>query len=141
MIYVPFPDWLLTAQCLDDPTIEIEIDNIVNLLENLNETEAAQPVDDRLVEAWRGYETQLAQLGLVCCDEVEARLHQNPRRTRLSWHLECVTSGEFSMDMPPWVGSHEVHRSHQSQLIALNPLVYAPLFPGVPDNLEVVWPD
>jgi hypothetical protein len=33
-----------------------------------------------------------------------------------------------------------VHRSHQSNLIRKDPAFYGPLFPGVPDDLDYVWP-
>lgn len=42
--------------------------------------------------------------------------------------------------MPPWLGESEFHRSHQSNLIRKDPEFYGPRFPGVPDDLEYVWP-
>jgi hypothetical protein len=42
--------------------------------------------------------------------------------------------------MPPWLGDPAFHRSHQSALLRKDPQHYGPLFPGVPDDLEYVWP-
>ena len=43
-------------------------------------------------------------------------------------------------ELPPWLGDEEFHRSHQSALLRKDPDHYGPLFPGVPDDLEYVWP-
>ena len=42
--------------------------------------------------------------------------------------------------LPPWLGDPEFHRSHQSSLLRKDPEHYGPLFPGVPDDLDYVWP-
>ena len=42
--------------------------------------------------------------------------------------------------VPPWLGDSEFHRSHQSNLIRKASDHYAPQFPGVPDDLEYIWP-
>jgi hypothetical protein len=42
--------------------------------------------------------------------------------------------------LPPWLGDPAFHRSHQSSLIRKDPGHYGPLFPGVPDDLDYVWP-
>ena len=42
--------------------------------------------------------------------------------------------------VPPWLGNEDFHRSHQSNLVRKDPAHYGPLFPGVPDDLEYVWP-
>lgn len=42
--------------------------------------------------------------------------------------------------LPPWLGDEPFHRSHRSSLLRKDPAHYGPLFPGVPDDLEYVWP-
>ena len=42
--------------------------------------------------------------------------------------------------LPPWLGDEQFHRSHQSSLLRKDPAHYGPLFSGVPDDLEYVWP-
>ena len=34
----------------------------------------------------------------------------------------------------------EIHLSHQSNLVRKDREFYAPLFPGVPDDLPYIWP-
>jgi hypothetical protein len=43
-------------------------------------------------------------------------------------------------ELPPWIGDDTFHRSHRSALVRKDPATYAPLFPGVPDDLPYVWP-
>lgn len=45
-----------------------------------------------------------------------------------------------SIEMPPWIGFEDFHRSHQSNLIRKDPEYYRPLFPNVPDDLPYIWP-
>lgn len=140
MIYLPHPDFEVSAQAFDSAMLQVNIDNIINLLENFHETEFAQPVDDRQRLAWKDHEVSLCWYGIVLCVEMERRQLHASSRARLEWHLDMASAGAFSMDRPDWVGDERVHTSHQSQLIAHNPRVYAPAFPGIPDNLPVWWP-
>lgn len=53
--------------------------------------------------------------------------------------------GFFDIDVddvkfPSWLGDEDFHTAHQSNLIRKKPEHYGPLFPGVPDDLEYVWP-
>lgn len=45
-----------------------------------------------------------------------------------------------TIDPPAWLGDPAFHRAHQSNLIRKDPDLYEPLFPGVPPDLEYVWP-
>jgi hypothetical protein len=43
--------------------------------------------------------------------------------------------------LPRWLGDPAFHRAHQSALVRKDPEFYGPRFPGVPDDLEYVWPE
>ena len=43
-------------------------------------------------------------------------------------------------EMPAWLGDEAFHRSHQSNLVRKSPEHYAPQFPGVPADLDYIWP-
>jgi hypothetical protein len=43
-------------------------------------------------------------------------------------------------ELPRWLGDPAFHRSHQAALVRKDPEHYGPLFPGVPADLEYVWP-
>ena len=54
--------------------------------------------------------------------------------------LLALRDDDGSDDLPAWLGRDDFHRSHQSKLLRKDPAHYGPLFPGVPDDLEDVWP-
>jgi hypothetical protein len=51
-----------------------------------------------------------------------------------------IGSSTPKLDLPSWLGSDELHVSHQSNLIRKDREFYSHVFPGVPDNLPYVWP-
>ena len=53
---------------------------------------------------------------------------------------EVETLSQEELELPPWIGDAEFHRSHQSNLVRKDVEFYGPLFPGVPDDLPYVWP-
>lgn len=55
-------------------------------------------------------------------------------------HFELNPEDALDESMPFWVGDGKFHLAHQSNLIRKMPEHYALLFPGVPDDLEYVWP-
>lgn len=139
MIYVPYEDMELSATIFDNSIIHLQVANIVNLLEVFNETEFGYQVDEKLLLMWSGYEAQLAWYGLLCCKEEEARNTEPISKSRLEWHLDMISSGDFSMEKPPWIGNAKIHESHQSTLIGLNPSFYSSIFPDVRRGLKLVW--
>jgi hypothetical protein len=63
----------------------------------------------------------------------------SPELVRLNWLMDKVTSGDFLMEPPPWFGDETLHRSHQSQLVSMNPRFYGSQFPEIPPTLALVW--
>lgn len=89
--------------------------------------------DEPDVRMWRGYEQALVMYGLHACDvggsDMAAQMianFYNPRR-------------EFVL--PWWLGSGELHFSHQSQLIKADWKFYRPLFPTAPLWSPMLWPE
>ncbi|WP_367135624.1 MSMEG_6728 family protein [Saccharothrix sp. HUAS TT1] len=96
------------------------------------------------VVMWRGFTPALVAYGVAVCDEWRRRGHRDGMRAVLldynggrevSWSW-CLKEGL----LPPWLGDEDLHRSHQSSLLRKDPDFYRPLFPGVPDDLDYVWP-
>ncbi|GAA3773562.1 MSMEG_6728 family protein [Streptomyces phyllanthi] len=101
------------------------------------------------VRMWAGYEEALVRYGLEVCKVWREQGHQDSCAATLVADLAAVrprtpvrdqqplaTAGE----LPPWLGDTAFHRSHRSALVRKDPTAYAPLFPGVPDDLPYVWP-
>lgn len=101
------------------------------------------------VRMWAGYEEALVRYGLEMCgvwtaggraDTCAASLVTDfagpDGRAAVRTQRRLARDG----DLPPWLGDPAFHRSHRSALVRKQPDFYAPLFPGVPDDLPYVWP-
>lgn len=96
---------------------------------------------------WVGHERALAKYAYALACEMAHRKNKNggPK-----WKPEVVEKWKnFWLDKmeeypdtgdPHWMGDEKFHVAHQSNLIRKDPEHYGPQFPGVPDNLEYVWP-
>lgn len=83
---------------------------------------------------WRGYEAALCYYGWVMCDEWLMRGYKDSMLHRFTGH-----GGKLVM--PPWLGDEQFHLSHQSNLVRKLPDYYRDKFPGVPGDMEYVWPN
>ncbi|WP_415367192.1 MSMEG_6728 family protein [Saccharothrix sp. BKS2] len=96
------------------------------------------------VVMWRGFTPALVSYGVAVCDEWRRRGHRDGvRAVLLDYHGGREPTWSWCLEeglLPPWLGDAGLHRSHQSSLIRKEPEHYAPLFPGVPDDLPYVWP-
>ncbi|WCE01822.1 MSMEG_6728 family protein [Streptomyces sp. HUAS 31] len=101
------------------------------------------------VRMWSGYEEALVRYGLEICRVWRDHGHQDSCAaslvadfaahepgTAVREQQELAAAGE----LPPWLGEEPFHESHRSALVRKDHDVYAPLFPGVPDDLPYVWP-
>lgn len=97
------------------------------------------------VRMWRGFTPALVTYGLAICDAWEAAGRADATRSALlhftggkvpQWQqlYECG-------QLPPWIGSDDVHRSHQAALVRKDPARYRPFFPDVPEDLPYTWPE
>jgi hypothetical protein len=89
---------------------------------------------------WRGFEPQLCEYGITVCEEWIGRGYRDGTKGKIEWHLDMATSGEYTMEKPPWFGNPDFHRSHQSNLLRKDPAHYGQYFKGVPDDLPYVYP-
>jgi Pyrimidine dimer DNA glycosylase len=91
------------------------------------------------VLGWRGFESVLLDYQRAICSEWTSRGFADTCLASTEG-LFAASGRPVRADRPAWTLDPEVHRSHQSNLIRKDPLVYAPLFPGVPADLDYVWP-
>ncbi|MEU9556227.1 MSMEG_6728 family protein [Streptomyces fumanus] len=102
------------------------------------------------VRMWTGYEEALVRYGLEICRVWRELGHQDSVAASLVAGLADLHPGAPVRDqaalarageLPPWLGDDAFHVSHRSALVRKDPDTYAPLFPGVPDDLPYLWPD
>jgi hypothetical protein len=131
--FLPYANFIDTAWVLDRQRLgkqRVECKQIFNALEGNSKGWTNHPA----TRMWRGYEPALALYGSVMCSMWIERGYND---SLLPFFAERMTD---DIDMPPWIGDDAFHLSHQSNLVRKDAAHYGPLFPGVPDDLEYVWP-
>ncbi len=91
------------------------------------------------VLGWVGYEAGLLEYQEATCAEWTGRGFADTCLASTTALFEA-SGRPTERRRPAWTSDPAVHRSHQSNLIRKDPEFYAPLFPGVPDDLDYVWP-
>lgn len=90
---------------------------------------------------WRGYLPALTKYALESADAwIELGHADTVRPQVLAFAPEVADLAQDDLELPPWVGDADFHRSHQSNLVRKDPEFYRPLFPDVPDDLPYIWP-
>lgn len=87
---------------------------------------------------WNGYEKALIVYALVMCEEWKRRGYNDTLTARFLDELAKLESEPLVM--PPWLGNRRFHESHQSNLVRKYKEFYQPLFPGIQEDLEYIWP-
>jgi hypothetical protein len=146
--FLPYPQFAATARVLDARRLGKQRVEALQVLRGLivpGHGWRHHPA----VRMWAGYEEALVRYGLEICRRWCAAGRADTCATTMLTDLRAATGTvrPRSQDdlaaaraVPPWLGEPRFHRSHQSALVRKDPAHYAPLFPGVPDDLPYVWP-
>jgi hypothetical protein len=135
--FLPFPSFRRCARILDDRRLgkqRVEVLQILDALSGRTKGWQNHPV----VAMWRGYEDVLVLYGLQVTREWIRRGHTDSCHGKIAAHAPAGRARPLRL--PPWFGDPALHRSHQSALVRKDSSHYAPLFPGVPLDIPVVWP-
>jgi hypothetical protein len=145
--FLPYPDFERSARTLDFKRLgkqRVECIQVVRALTRSGYGWRHHPA----VLMWRGYEEALGRYAFTCCavwaelgfaDTCAATVGADLAEAGvLSVRSQPALAAASAL--PPWLGDEDFHRSHQSSLLRKDPAHYGPLFPGVPDDLEYVWP-
>ena len=135
--FLPHPDFWASARVLDWRRLGKQRVETLQLLKALaGETRGWS--NHPAAKMWRGHERSLITYGAAICITWIGMGYRDTclNKIRAFW-------GRFpgsSEDPPEWVGNEDFHLRHQSNLIRKDAAFYAPLFPGVPSDLEYLWP-
>lgn len=100
-------------------------------------------VNHPAVKMWAGYERALLEYqDAVCFEWAHHRGFQDTCwvKTEELYYTHIPMYAPTELVIPPWLGNDEFHMSHQSNLIRKDPEFYSPIFVGIPEGLEYVWP-
>jgi hypothetical protein len=145
--FLPYPDFDRTARVLDLKRLgkqRVECIQVVRALTRADYGWRHHPA----VLMWKGFEEALGRYSFTCCAVWRERGFADTCAATITADLREAgvpvvrTQAELreAEALPPWLGDRAFHRSHQSALVRKDPDHYRPLFPGVPDDLEYVWP-
>lgn len=90
---------------------------------------------------WSSYECWLMSYQFAVCREWTSRGYRDTCLEKtLIFHRESEMCEVVKSPPPSWLGNKAFHIAHRSNLIRKLPERYGPLFPGIPDDLEYIWP-
>lgn len=146
--FLPYAGFAESARVLDMRRLGKQRVEVLQIVNALDKSQDKGWKNHPATKMWEGYPGQLIDYGQAICTEWIRRGYRDSIFNKLEdlrWHglflhyeLDPRTLGN---DLPPpWLGDEAFHRSHQSNLIRKNPEFYAPLFPGVPADLDYIWP-
>lgn len=132
--FLPRPDFSLSAKDLDNKRLgKQRVEAFQILKANLGLTQGWR--NHPAAVMWRGYEGTLCNYTLAICDEWIGRGYKDSIRIQVTKIMEDLPEETF--EVPWWLGSHELHESHQSNLRRKDPIYYTY---EVADDLSYKWP-
>lgn len=137
--FLPFIDFRKSVACLGTRRLDKQIADVLRLL-TLVEREPS-PIDHPAVLMWRGHESHLRIYAWECLREWERMWDEDcpwdrthPLATRF-----IPFFNRLGWNPPHWNFDIDIHRSHRSNLIRLNP-DYAGWWPNTPERMPYYWP-
>lgn len=137
--FLPYPDFAASAAVLDQARLgkqRVETLQILRALVIQDYGWRRHPA----VLMWRGYVPALTLYGMAMVAEWVNRGHEDSTHANILEFAPSILDGGDT-PMPGWLGDHEFHRGHQSNLILKSPGFYQSRFPGVDGGLPYVWPE
>ena len=172
--FLPYADFAQSMASLDDKRLGKQRVEAYQILLQLGGLKMADYPDwqPRLggwghhpaVAMWAGHEIQLAEYIRVCCDEwtsrgsfeeievdgqfIETDIFRNFTDTvkaNTEIALELVRQPDWTDELPAWIGTEAIHRTHRSNLLNKDFDYYGSKFPeDIPKEgegyLEYIWP-
>ena len=143
--FVPYPDFARSAAVLDSRRLgkqRVECIQIVRALTWPTYAWKSHPA----VLMWQGHEAALGAYSTAICREWTGRGFNDTCDLKIRTDLRDagfteIPATQTDADLPSWWGNEAIHRSHRSSLLRKDPEHYRSRFePGLPDDLEYVWP-
>jgi hypothetical protein len=133
--FLPLPDFAASASVLDRQRLGKQRVEVIQILGALRGRSPGW-VNHPAVRMWRERDVALAWYGLAMVAEWTSRGYNDTCGPK----IEALVAGIPDLGLPWWLGDEAFHLSHRSNLIRKLPEHYAPLWPGVSDDLPYVWP-
>ena len=134
-LLLPFRSFTDSVRVLDDARLRRQRSDVMTLLRAMSDP-SHRNYNHPCCRMWRDHGYWVIQYGFAASAEWLGRGNtDNTLADLAAW------AGEFpATPEPEWLGDPDLHRSHQSYLIRTEGELYREMFPGVADDLEMVWP-
>jgi hypothetical protein len=145
--FLPFPDFEKSARALDLKRLGKQRVECIQVVRGLTRSDYGWRHHPAVL-MWRGHAEALGRYSLTMCEVwVERGFADTCAATIRTDLLEAGVESVRSQpelaaagELPPWLGDPAFHLSHRSALVRKDAGHYRELFPGVPDDLDYVWP-
>ena len=140
--FLPYPNYLKSAQCLDDKRLWKQCVECLQIIQVLTETTSKWTNPNAwknhpAVKMWRGFEPDLQLYGILCCG-----VWKEERNGNCGSVLDKIESYKFERKppycgIPSWLGhechdilhiQNKLHYSHQCNLYRKDPEYYGQYF-------------
>src|SRR3954470_929197 len=145
--FLPYADFERTARTLDLKRLGKQRVECIQVLRGLTRADYGWRHHPAVL-MWKGYEEALGRYSFTMCEVWTERGFADTCAATITVDLreagvdavrtqpELAAAGR----LPPWLGDPGFHPSPQAALVRQGPQPYGPLFRGVPDDREYVWP-
>jgi hypothetical protein len=127
--FLPYHSFTDSAKVLDYRRLgkqRVEARQILDVIVNNKKSWRNHPA----VNMWRGYTDALIEYG---DSMIEEWINRGYRNTMTIFYIQASF-------YPPWLGDHDFHLSHRSNLVRKYPEYYRKIWPKVTNDLPYIWP-
>ena len=135
--FLPYSDFELCARVLDLKRLGKQRVETLQIMSAM--LKGTGWVHHPATKMWQGYEIALFDYQIAICNEWTGSGYADTCLDK-TWDLINEYSDQRNLVMPWWMGSMDIHISHQSNLLRKNVDFYGPKFPSVPNDLPYSWP-
>ena len=137
--FLPYPDFKMSAACLDDKRLgkqRVECLQILRCLSGITKGWRNHPA----VKMWHPYVGYLNLYGKAICKEWIKRGFKDTCLQKIVQATIAFGPYAYKYGKPAWLGDPTFHASHRSNLLRKNPEHYGRFGWTEPDDLPYVWP-
>jgi hypothetical protein len=145
--FLPYADFERSARVLDLKRLGKQRVECIQVVRGLTRSDYGWRHHPAVL-MWRGHEEALGRYAFTMCEVWVERGFGDTCAATVRADLAdagvAVVRGQAELAeaglLPPWLGDPAFHRTHQSALVRKDPELYGPRFPGVPADLDYLWP-
>jgi hypothetical protein len=140
--FLPFESFEESAAVLDRQRLGKQRVEVLQILQALDKyknksIEKVAWINHPATKMWNGYEQSLIDYGIVICEDWTSRGYKD---TCLSKINSMRPFFENNTQIPWWLGSEDLHRSHRAMLYSKNNEFYQEFESSFEETQEYWWP-